>query len=132
MYSGGILHPDLSQWIARLGHHNFLLITDAGYPYIEGVPHIYLGFTPGKPRFIDVFESIQAQLPVEKYWIAREMESQNPAVYRQFVALLHDEEPSFVESHELFKEKARASMVVVRTGEVTPFANCLLECGVAF
>lgn len=132
MYRDGIFQPELAQWIARLGHHNYLLITDAGYPYIEGVPHIYLGYAPGKPHFIDVFESVQAQLPVEKFWIAREMASENPTLYQQFLRCLGDKEPSFVESHELFKEKARQSLVVVRTGEVTPFANCLLECGVAF
>lgn len=132
MYRNGILHPELANWIARLGHHNYLLITDAGYPYIEGVPHIYLGYTQGKPGFIDVFQSIQAHMPIESYWIAREMKTENPTIYRQFSALLGDTSPSFVANHELFKAKARHSLVVVRTGEVTPFANCLLECGVSF
>ncbi len=35
-------------------------------------------------------------------------------------------------SHDLLKETMRNARAVVRTGEATPYANVILECGVAF
>ncbi|HEY4385010.1 MAG TPA: D-ribose pyranase [Ktedonobacteraceae bacterium] len=132
MNKQGILHPELAQWVAKLGHHNYLLITDAGYPHLDGIPHIDLGFTPGIPSFIDVLRSIVAELPMEKVWLATEFPEENPAVYKEFLSLIPEDKVRFVGDHEQLKKKSREALVVVRTGEFTPYANCLIECGVAF
>jgi D-ribose pyranase len=132
MNKQGIIHPELARWVAKLGHHNYLLITDAGYPHLEGIPRIDLGLTPGIPSFIDVLRSIVAELPVEKVWVATEFPEVNPTVYKEFLSLIPENEVGFVGNHEQLKEKSRAALVVVRTGEFTPYANCLIECGVAF
>lgn len=132
MYRQGILHPELASWVARLGHHDYLLLTDAGYPYLKDIPRIDLGFAPGQPSFLSVAEVLIAALPIEKVWLARELPAQNPNVYEGFKRLVTHIPLDFIESHDLFKERSRQAMLMVRTGEFTPFANCLIECGVAF
>jgi D-ribose pyranase len=132
MYKNGILHSELARWIATMGHHNYLLITDAGFPYLRGIPHIELGFTPGKPSFVEVLQSISEALVMEKVWFASEFPEQNPHVYQQFMSIVPEQVAQVIGDHEQFKKKVSEALVVVRTGEFTPYANCLIECGASF
>ena len=132
MFDKGIIHPELAAWIARLGHHDYLLITDAGFPYLAGIPRIDLGFTVGQPSFLSVVQIVMQSLVSERVWVTREFSAHNPRVYNEFEMLLLTTPLSYHENYDLFKAESRKASVVIRTGEFTPYANCLIECGVPF
>jgi len=72
MKRGGVLHPELSAHLARLGHTDTFVIGDAGLPVPPGVARVDLAVTLGVPRFAEVTDAILAEIEVEGAVIATE------------------------------------------------------------
>ena len=127
-----LLHAELSQVIAALGHGDMLVIGDAGLPIPDGPRRIDLALTPGIPRVADVLKTVLSEMQVERALIAREAIGQLPVgqlpawCEGQLAAL-----PETVPHEELKRLSARAK-AVIRTGECTPYANIVLYAGVTF
>lgn len=139
MKKGKLLHPQLSQVIASLGHGQGLTIGDCGLPVGEGVERIDLALTHGVPAFLDTLDVVLTETCVEQVVIAEELESISPEMYEQLMTRVHElarEQGKPVEvikvPHETFKAQADQSRAVVRTGECTPYANIILKSGVVF
>lgn len=130
MKKNGLLNPDLCRVIAGLGHGDLLVIADAGLPVPSSCERIDLSVVPGLPRFIDVLAPIVSELDVERAIIASELSEQNPQVFAELKRLLASV-PIETVSHEAFKRKTADAHAVVRTGEVTSFANVILIGGVS-
>jgi len=126
-----ILNADLSAMIALMGHTDTMAIGDAGLPIPDSSKRIDLAVKRGLPSFIDVLETILSELEVEEITIASEMTAENPALYKRlmemFPAIKINQVP-----HTEFKEMTKSCKAVVRTGECKPFANIILQSGVAF
>lgn len=127
----GILNAQLSRIIASLGHTDTIVIADCGLPIPPSVECVDLAVVQGLPRFKQVVEAIAEELAVQKVLVAEEMETQNAEAFsfvrRQFSGIPVEKIP-----HEALKERLSQAKAVVRTGEATPFANVILECGVTF
>ena len=131
MKLGGVLNHRLSTVIAEMGHTDGLTIADAGLPVPLAVERIDLAVSPGVPSFAQVLEAVASELKVEEIVIAREAFDRNP----EFLATLERCFPNVPVSavpHEDFKALTRETRAVVRTGECTPYANCILRSGVIF
>jgi D-ribose pyranase len=63
MKKQGILHPELSEVIASLGHTDTLVVADAGLPVPPGVRRIDLAVAGGVPPFMDVLKAIRERSP---------------------------------------------------------------------
>ncbi|MYL31168.1 MULTISPECIES: D-ribose pyranase [Halobacillus] len=126
----GILNSSISKVLADLGHTDRIAIGDAGLPIPAGTVKIDLALKEGVPGFIEVVQVVQEEMCVEKVTTAEEMKS-NPAVQQEmrdmFTAVEMDEL-----SHEAFKQELTDVKAVIRTGEMTPYANCILHAGVIF
>ena len=138
MKKHGILHPELSQAIAALGHNDLLVVADAGLPIPADVKRIDLAYAPGEPPFMKVLEAILSEMEVERAILATELNRKAPAKFRKGLMERLGQLPkvgkggvSFV-SHEEFKQISQQARVVVRTGEFTPYANVILVSGVVF
>lgn len=123
MKKSGILHAELSRLIASLGHGDLVVIGDAGLPVPPGVPCIDLAVTHGLPSFADVLAAVLSEMQVERCTMASEA---TPALHA--LAPL----PPELVTHDDFKRASHAARAVVRTGEVTPYANIALYAGVTF
>jgi D-ribose pyranase len=126
-----LLHAELSEVIARLGHGDLLVIGDAGLPIPDGPRRIDLAVSANVPRFIDVLGAVLAEMQVEGAVIADELAPANPSVHAQLRQRLGDT-PVATLSHEQFKAATRAARAIVRTGEFSPYANVILRSGVVF
>ena len=127
MRRGGILHPELSAHLARLGHTDTFVIGDAGLPVPPGVARVDLAVVLGVPGFAEVLDAVLAEVEVEGAVIAAEA-SGSPAG-----ALLDARLPGAeTVPHEEFKQLTGHARFVVRTGETTPYANVIVRCGVPF
>lgn len=132
MKRGTILNPDLSFLLATLGHTDKIVVADCGLPIPEYVNRVDLSLKRGVPDFITVFETLKEEIAVEKIILSEEIKTKNPEMKNKILELIPN--PVEVEyiSHKLFKERVSGSKGVVRTGEITPYSNVILVCGVEF
>lgn len=114
-----------------MGHMDWLSIGDAGMPVPMGTKKIDLALTKNLPSFIDVLSNILSELEVQKIYLADEIKTQNPKQLTAIKDLLPDVEIAFMPHSELKQDLAKTH-AFVRTGEMTPFSNIILESGVTF
>ena len=126
-----LLHAELSEVIARLGHGDLLVIGDAGLPIPDGPRRIDLAVSANVPRFAEVLAAVLAEMQVEAAVVADEIATRNPLVHADLRHQLGDTLVSTV-SHEQFKAATRGARAIVRTGEFSPYANVILRAGVVF
>ena len=126
-----LLHAELSEVIARLGHGDLLVIGDAGLPIPDGPRRIDLAVSANVPRFIDVVSAVLAEMQVESAIVADELWPANPGIHAALRRQLGDTSVSTL-PHEQFKAATRHARAIVRTGEFTPYANVILRAGVVF
>ena len=127
----GILNSHIAKILADLGHTDYIVIADAGLPIPEGVKKIDLAIKGGIPSFIDVVNAVEEDMVIEKVIIASEIEAGNPEHARYIKDKFADKEIENV-SHTEFKQLTKQAKAVIRTGEITPYANCILQSGVFF
>ncbi|MGL4609420.1 MAG: D-ribose pyranase [Trueperaceae bacterium] len=138
MKKSGLLHPELSHVIASLGHTDTLVIADAGLPIPEGVARIDLAYRAGEPPFLSVLEAILAEMEVAGATLALEIQDLTPKTFYKKVLGRLEQLPKVKKqgvdfiSHEDFKAQTLRAKAVIRTGEMTPYANVILESGTIF
>jgi len=126
-----LLHAELSEVIARLGHGDLLVIGDAGLPIPDGPRRIDLAVSANVPRLHDVLAAVLAEMQVESALIADEFAPANADVHAELMRQL-GRTPIAAVSHERFKALTRDARAIVRTGEFSPYANVILRAGVVF
>jgi D-ribose pyranase len=129
-----LLHAELSEVIARLGHGDLLVIADAGLPvpeFADGPRRIDLAVTANVPRLLDVLDAVLAEMQVEGAVVATELAGASPALHAQLLRRFGSTQVETL-SHEAFKQATRGARAIVRTGEFTPYANVILRSGVVF
>ena len=131
MTKHGILNPELSAAIAGIGHTEYFVIADPGLPLPNGVKIIDLSLTRGIPSFLDTLKAVSEELVIESFQLAEEMKTSSPELHAKTCKLLKGLPHQYI-PHENLKKMLKQAKVIVRTGETTPYANIILECGVNF
>lgn len=124
-----MINSHITKILTDLGHTDTIVIADAGLPVPSDVPKIDLSLKLGVPSFEDVVVAVLEDMATEKIVIASEMKERNQKAYE-----LMEKQNILVEevSHEQLKMLTGKAKVVIRTGEATPYANCILQAGVIF
>jgi len=130
MKKTALLHSEISRVIAAMGHGDLLVIADAGLPVPKGVPVIDLALSRGVPSFQQVLVAVLSELQVETAWVAEESDPD----WRRALVSAHRTLPETLsqEPHEAFKARSAQARAIIRTGEMTPYANIGLCSGVVF
>ncbi len=131
MKKTGILHSQLSQVVAALGHTDMLVISDAGLPVPPGVPCIDLAIAPGLPPFLDVVRAVAAEVEADKLIVAAELLARDEVIPAELQVYFPKAKMESI-PHEQFKALTAKARAVVRTGEYTPYANVIIQSGVTF
>lgn len=129
-----MLNSNVSKAIATIGHFDLLTINDAGMPIPNDDRRIDLAVTKELPLFIDVLKTVLAEMKIQKIYLAEEIKTQNAQQLKQIKALIEDDvEIEFI-PHSTMKEylSHRLNKGNIRTGEITPFSNIILESNVTF
>ena len=139
MKRGVLLNAPLSALVAQMGHTDEITVCDAGLPIPTGPERIDLALMAGTPSLETVLTALFTDLVVEKVIMASEIKLISPDAHQALVAqieahALAQGKPIAVEYclHEAFKARSHQSKAIVRSGEVTPYANIILCAGVAF
>ena len=130
MKKGTVINTQLSQVIADMGHFDLLGIGDAGMLVPEDTWKIDLAVSKNLPSFIDVLKNVLSELQVQKVYLAEEIKTENPEQLKQIQQLI-DVPIAFI-PHDQMKQDLSTTKAFVRTGEMTPYSNILLESGVVF
>ena len=133
MKRNGILNSDISRVLSYMGHTDWIAIGDCGLPIPDEVERIDLALTFGEPGFMRTLEIVAGDMKVEKIILAEEIKEQNPEVLNQVNEYFAGQsvEVEFV-SHVELKKKTHDCKAVIRTGEITPYANIILQSGCIF
>lgn len=129
MKKHGILNRELAGRFAKLGHTDKIVIADCGLPIPDGVPCIDLSYKLGEPSFRTILDVVLDDLVVERAVLADEIKTNNAELWNNLTKTLPN--ISYV-SHEEFKRMTEQAKFIIRTGETTPYANVILQCGVIF
>lgn len=131
MKKQGILNSHISDVLSKLGHTDMIAIADCGLPIPDNTTRIDLALTKGTPSFLTTLQVVLDDMEVEKITIANEIKSQNPSIHQNLLEKFQNQKIQYV-SHEEFKELTKKAKAVIRTGEITPYANIILHAGVIF
>ncbi|GAF35866.1 D-ribose pyranase [Lentilactobacillus farraginis] len=131
MKKTGVINSELSSVIANMGHMDWLGIGDAGMPVPMATPKIDLALAKNLPSFQQVLQNILTELEVQKIYLAEEIKIQNPKQLAAIKEILPAVSIEYVPHSQLKKDLAKTH-AFVRTGEMTPFSNVILESGVTF
>lgn len=132
MQKVGILNSSIAKVLADLGHTDTIVIGDCGLPVPAGVPKIDLALKLGTPSFMEVVSEVAKYMEIEKVEVAAEIQEKNTSVYEALKELFPQQEWIIDENHEAFKAETAKAKVVIRTGEITPYANIILHSNVIF
>lgn len=132
MQKVGILNSSIAKVLADLGHTDTIVIGDCGLPVPAGVPKIDLALKLGTPSFMEVVSEVAKYMEIEKVEVAAEIQEKNTGVYEALKELFPQQEWMIDENHEAFKAATAKAKVVIRTGEITPYANIILHSNVIF
>ena len=126
-----VINSDISRVIAQMGHFDKLSIGDAGMPVPMTTEKIDLAVDNGIPSFMQVLNIVLEELEVQRIYLAEEIKTENPEMLKQ----IHDrlpETPITFMPHDDMKQDLNNVHAFIRTGEMTPYSNIILESGVVF
>ncbi len=132
MQKVGILNSSIAKVLADLGHTDTIVIGDCGLPVPAGVPKIDLALKLGTPTFMEVVTEVAKYMEIEKVEVAAEIREKNPIVYDALKELFPQQQWIIDKDHEAFKAATAKAKAVIRTGEITPYANIILHSNVIF
>ena len=132
MKRNGILNSEISRVLSYMGHTDRIAIGDCGLPIPDEVERIDLALTFGEPKFLHVLELVLQDMKVEKIILAEEIKEQNPEVLHGIERLFAGRVEVEFAPHTALKAATRDCKAVIRTGEITPYANIILQSGCIF
>ena len=131
MKKTGILNSEVASVVAGMGHMDWLSIGDAGMPVPADTKKIDLCVDKELPSSMDALQNALKELKVLKIYLADEIKDQNPQQLENIKAALPDVEIAFM-PHSDLKKSLSKTHAFIRTGEMTPYSNIILETGVTF
>ncbi|MBO0437130.1 D-ribose pyranase [Vagococcus fluvialis] len=131
MKKSKVINSDISRVISQMGHFDKLSIGDAGMPVPMTTEKIDLAVDNGIPSFMEVLNNVLEELEVQKVYLAEEIKEMNPKVLKEIEKCLPNTPIEFIQHSEM-KSELNNCHAFIRTGEMSPYANILLESGVVF
>lgn len=126
-----VINSDISRVIAQMGHFDKLSIGDAGMPVPAGTEKIDLAVDNGIPSFTQVLLNVLEELEVQRIYLAEEIKTENPKMLESIQEIMPNAPVTFI-PHSEMKQDLNNCRAFIRTGEMTPYSNIILESGVVF
>lgn len=122
----GVINQPLSNALAGLGHGDYFLLCDAGFPIPKHVERIDLALTFNVPSMQQCLKAILDEIVVQKVTYAQEMPELNPDGAAFIRNTFQNQEVVQVPQTELV-ELAQNAKFIVRSGELGCYSNILME-----
>lgn len=128
MKKAGILHPEMSHLVASLGHTEYVVLADKGYPIPNHSKRINLGITEDVPTVLQVLKVIETEFRIDRIIVTEEMLDISPERYK----ILQQSYPDILfekVEHQEFKELTNHAKGIIKTGDACPYANMIIVSG---
>jgi D-ribose pyranase len=129
MKKTGILHRELSDVVASLGHLDLIVISDAGLPVSPSARRVELALAPDLPTVTQVLEILLQEASFEKISFAEEQLIASPKFHERLKQMVGTIPLEALPHYDGFKPLAERAGVHIRTGDFTPYANLVLTAG---
>ena len=127
MLKTGILNPRVLELIARVRHTNTIVIADRGLPFSPEIETVDISLVADVPTVLQVLNALRSSCTFGKAWMAKEfLRANDKRTQASFVAALKGATLKF-EPHAEFKKRIPTSIGLIRTGDMTPYGNIVLE-----
>jgi len=123
----GILNPAINSLLSRVRHTNTLVIADRGFPYWPQIETIDISLVDDVPRVLEVFKAIQSNFVIGKIVMAEEFRRVNSVDTVRSFEQCFGNIPAIFEPHLHFKQRVPLAVGSIRTGDMTQYANMILE-----
>lgn len=130
MKRNGILNLGLNQALAAMGHGDFMIVCDAGFPIPTHVTRVDLALVADLPDLETVLSAISRDFIAEKVGYAEEMASNNPRLKEKVDRIFAGSELITFPHSKILTELATKAKFIVRTGAFDPWGNIALFSGV--
>ena len=131
MKKSKLLNSELSYEVAKIGHTQTMIICDCGFPIPQGVKRIDLAVAENIPGFLETLDVLLTEMEVEKIILAEQIKTASPQMEVQILKRFPNAEVEYVQ-HAEFKNQSKKAECIVRTGEMTLYANVILQSGATF
>jgi D-ribose pyranase len=123
----GILNPAINSLVSRVRHTNTLIIADRGFPSWPQVETVDISLVDNVPQVLDVLDALLPNFSCGRAYIAEEFEMHNTAqsIERLKASLVNIEIIQL--PHSELKKLVPLATGLIRTGDILPFANIILE-----
>ncbi len=122
-----LLNSPLAGALREVGHTQMVLLANKAFPVPPGVETIDLALSNDVPTILDVIRAISGEFSFDRILIAEEMKELSGERATALEELTG--KPFEFFTHVEFKHIAEHARLAVRTGDATPYANCILVCG---
>lgn len=128
MRPGKILHPQIAEALARLGHGDIILVTDAGAPIPSHCHRIDLAFYAGMIDLLDILSVLRQEVFIENVIFADEVPQKNPQLLQRVTEIFTGSGADFtlVPHTKLVAEVYGSAKVIIRSGSLMPWGNFAL------
>ena len=125
----GILNRKLSRILASMGHGQFLIVCDAGFPIPENADYVDLALKKGIPDLVTVLSTINEEFISEKVMFAHEVIENNKPLYAEVQKIFSEVELEPISHEKILHEIAGEARAIIRTGDYNPWGNIVLQAG---
>jgi D-ribose pyranase len=126
MLKTGILNPQILHLLARIRHTNTLVIADRGFPFWPGIETVDISLVDGVPTVLQVLQAILPNFDCGQIWMASEFLAENTPETQSAFKGTAGRIPIAFEPHVEFKKRVPLAIGLIRTGDVTQYANMVL------
>lgn len=130
MKRNGILNLGLNQALAAMGHGDFIIVCDAGFPIPAQVSRVDLAIVADIPDIETVLTAINRDFIAEKFGYANEMAQNNPRLKATVDRIFAGAERVTFPHAQILSELAAQAKFIIRTGAFDPWGNIVLYSGV--
>lgn len=125
----GILNREVSRILASMGHGQYLLVCDAGFPIPVNADCVDLALKKGIPDLLTVLTTINEEFISEKVMFAREVTTNNQLLYEELRKIFPEVELEAISHDKILNEIASEARAIIRTGDYNPWGNIVLQAG---
>lgn len=123
-----ILHPQVAEALASLGHGDIILVTDAGAPIPPGIQRIDLAFCAGSVDLLEILKVLRNEIFIENVIFAEEVPENNPNLLQQVTEIFTGSGADFslIPHQQLVSDIYSSARVILRSGSLMPWGNFAL------
>jgi D-ribose pyranase len=130
MKRGRILNRQLSDALAAMGHGDWIIITDAGFPIPNDGRRIDLALEAGLPSVQQVLSAILSDFVYERFVVATEQKANHPRLHAEIAAMVDRCPVEDIPHSQFIAEYPPKAKFFVRSGAFEPWGNIALCSGV--